>query len=358
MEQWAPKFLAYDWDPVGLQVGSYHKTVDNVLVTLDVTEEVVDEAVSKDVDLIIAHHPLLFNPIKQLNFDDPQGRMIKKLIKHEIAVYASHTNLDIAQGGVNDLLCDALKIKNRTPLIQTYEESLYKVAVFVPKTHVQAVMDALSLKGAGHIGNYSHCTFQTPGQGTFKPLEGSNPFIGQANNLTTVDEVKIETIVEQSKYEQAIEAMIHAHPYEEVAYDVYPLKNKGKSLGLGRIGQLEQPISLELLCQHAKKAFDVPALRVVGNLISDVSKVAIVGGSGEKYIVQAFEAGADVLVTGDITFHAAQMAQEMGLAIIDPGHHIEKIMIEATKAYLESALNDEAIEVIASQVNTEPFQFI
>lgn len=358
MEKWAPKSLAYEWDPVGMQVGSYHKTVETILVTLDVTEAVVDEAINNNVDLIIAHHPLLFNPIKQLDLDLPQGRIIQKLLQHDITVYASHTNLDIAQGGVNDLLGEALNIKKQKPLIQTFAEPLYKIAVFIPKTHVQDVMDALSLSGAGHIGNYSHCTFQTAGQGTFKPLEGTNPYLGKVNDLTAVAEVKVETIVEHSKLQHAVKAMVHAHPYEEVAYDVYPLKNKGASYGLGRIGQLETSMSLERLCHNAKQAFNVPAVRVVGDLTKNVKKVAIIGGSGEKYIEDAYKAGADVLVTGDITFHAAQTAQEMGLSIIDPGHHIEKIMIEATKTYLENKLRDETIDVIASKIDTEPFQFI
>lgn len=358
MEKWAPKTLAYEWDPVGMQVGSYKKTVETILVTLDVTEAVVDEAINNNVDLIIAHHPLLFKPIKQLDLDLPQGRIIQKLLQHDITVYASHTNLDIAQGGVNDLLGDALNIKKRRPLIQTYREPLYKIAVFVPKSHVHEVMDALSLSGAGHIGNYSHCTFQTAGQGTFKPLEGTNPFIGEVNDLTSVAEMKIETIVEHSKLEHAVNAMVHAHPYEEVAYDVYPLKNKGMPYGLGRIGQLERAKSLKWLCHKVKQAFDVPAVRVVGDLTKNVKKVAIIGGSGEKYIGNAYKAKADVLVTGDITFHAAQTAQEMGLSIIDPGHHIEKIMIEATKTYLVNILREESIEVIASKINTEPFQFI
>lgn len=358
MEEWAPKHLAYEWDNVGMQVGSHNRPVKKIMVTLDVMESVVDEAISEQVDLIIAHHPLLFKPIKRLNIDQSKGRILQKLLQHNITVYAAHTNLDIADGGVNDLLLDALDIKQRQILIKTYEEPLYKLAVYVPATHQKQVMDALSLKGVGHIGNYSHCTFQTKGQGTFMPLEGTNPFIGSQNKIEHVDEVKLETIVQHSKRKDAIIAMLGAHPYEEVAYDLYPLENKGKAYGIGRIGILKEKVSLQSFCEQVKQALSVPAVRVVGDSQKEIKKIAIVGGSGEKYINQAKQQGVDVLITGDMTFHTAQDALQMGLAIIDPGHHVEKVMIEGTINYLQRKVNNEQLEIIPSKISTEPFQFI
>src|SRR5690625_2046805 len=173
IESWAPKNLAYDWDNVGLQVGSYNRPVKRVMITLDVLESVVDEAIAKKTDLIIAHHPLLFKSLKQINIDTPVGRTIYKLIENNITVYAAHTNLDIAQGGVNDMLFDQLKINPKDYLVHLKTEKLYKLMVYVPKTHAEEVRNAISNAGAGHIGKYSHCTFQTKGQGTFKPLEGT-----------------------------------------------------------------------------------------------------------------------------------------------------------------------------------------
>src|SRR5699024_6016275 len=192
MESWAPKKLAYDWDPIGLQIGSYHKKVKKVMVTLDVLDSVADEAIEQNVDLIISHHPLLFKPLSQLDTNTPKGRIVQKLIKHDITVYSAHTNLDIASGGVNDMLCEALNIEPEDFLVSKETGKLYKLAVYVPVTHEEIVRDALGNSGAGHIGNYSHCTFQTQGIGTFKPLEGTNPFIGEKGKMEYVDEVRME----------------------------------------------------------------------------------------------------------------------------------------------------------------------
>lgn len=356
LETWAPKSFAYDWDNVGLQVGSTKDETTGILVTLDVTEAIVDEALNVGANLIVAHHPMLFKALKQIDVDSVKGKLIQKLIKHDITVYASHTNLDIAEGGVNDLLSEAIGLKETKPLIPTHQDSLVKVSVFTPRSHVEAVVDALSEAGAGHIGNYSHCTFQSRGTGTFKPLEGTNPYIGKKHELAEVDEMKIETIVKEKDLSNVITKMKEAHPYEEVAYDIYPLENKGKEYGLGRIGNLEQEVTLEELAKLVKERYEVEHLRYVGDLSKKVQRVAILGGSGDKSIAAALRAGADVFITGDVTFHPAQEAEWGGLAIIDPGHHIEKIMKEATKKYLERHFTP--LKVVASKQSTEPFRFL
>lgn len=358
MEKWAPKSLAYDWDNVGLQIGSSDHQVNKIMITLDVLESVVDEAIEKGADLIIAHHPLLFKPLKQIDFDTPQGRTIKKLVQNNISVYASHTNLDAADGGVNDILCDLLGIENRSVLVPAGTEKLYKIAVFVPESHQKIIMEALSSSGAGHIGEYSHCTFQTSGQGTFKPLEGTNPFIGKQGELEIVDEVKIETIVQEEKLHQVILAMLKAHPYEEAAYDIYPLQLNGKEYGIGRIGTLEKQYTMKEFCEHVKKMLDLSHLRFTGDLSKKVTNVAILGGSGEKYIQDAKEKEADVYITGDMTFHPAQDAEQLGLSVIDPGHYIEKVMKKSVKRYLHKMLEKKQIEIILSETDTNPFQFI
>lgn len=358
MEAWAPLSLAYDWDNVGLQVGTANASVKKVMITLDVLESVVDEAIEKEVDLIIAHHPLLFKPLHQINMQTPIGRVINKLIKHQITVYASHTNLDITPGGVNDLLCEQLGLTKQKNLIDIRTEQLLKLAVYVPVTHMEAVRNALNIAGAGHIGNYSHCTFQTKGQGIFKPLEGTIPYSGEENELTFVDEVKLETIVKEKNLSTVIQAMTKTHPYEEVAYDIIPLMNEGETYGLGRIGVLKNKMTLENLTNQVKEAFDCSSMRVTGALEKEVQKVAVLGGSGEKYIHEAKKMGADVYITGDMTFHVAQHAQEIGLAVIDAGHYIEKIMKEATKQRLEKSFSNSALEIVASETNTDPFQFI
>lgn len=356
LEAWAPKTFAYDWDNVGLQIGAISDKTEAVLVTLDVNDAVVDEAIRLGANVIVSHHPMLFKPLKTIDFNTPKGKLVRKLIKHDITVYASHTNLDIAEGGVNDLLAEKIGIENVQPMVVTHEEPLYKLAVFTPVDHVNEVVDALSEAGAGHIGNYSHCTFQAPGTGTFKPLEGANPYIGTQHKIERVEELKIETIVPETLLKKVVEAMLKAHPYEEVAYDIYPLKNEGKKFGLGRIGTLKEAVNLQQLIEMTKEALDVKHVRYVGDLDKQVKRVAVLGGSGEKYIHKAKLLGADAYITGDVTFHQAQDAKDNGLALIDAGHYIEQVMKEATKRFIEERF--PSLNVYVSNVNTDPFQFL
>lgn len=358
MERWAPQTLAYDWDNVGLQVGSFSKPVQKVMITLDVLEPVVDEAVNKQVDLIIAHHPMLFKPLRQLNVDSMEGRIMQKLIQNEISVYAAHTNLDVANGGVNDMLCDIIGINETVALQEESIEKLIKFSVNVPESHTDDVRDAMAAVGAGHIGEYSHCTFQTQGQGTFMPLEGTDPFIGEQNELARVDEVKMETIAPENILNELVQAVVERHPYEEPAYDIYPLENKGKSYGIGRIGTLSADMTVNDLCEHIKDVLDVPCVRVAGELTKSVKTVAVLGGSGEKYAEAALEKGADAYITGDVTFHPAQDAWQMGMAVIDPGHHVEKVMKQVVKSSLDQQFSGKELEIIVSNTNTEPFRFV
>lgn len=359
-EAWSPKSLAVDGDKIGLQVGTLNKPVKKVMVVLDLLEEVVDEAISENIDLIISHHPIIYRPLQSIQTDRPYGRILEKLIKHNISVYAAHTNLDVAKGGVNDLMARKLNLQNVEVLAPTTEISLMKLVVFVPNDYANQVMQALSQAGAGHIGNYSHCMFTTEGTGTFKPEEGSNPYIGDVNKVEYVSETKIETVFPITVKNKVIAAMKKAHPYEEVAYDVYRLSNKGEELGLGRIGKLEQELNLEEFVQLVKNSFEVEKVRVVGDLKAKIKKVAILGGDGNKYVSKALYKGADVFVTGDIYYHVAHDAMMDGLHLVDPGHNVEKIMKEAVKNYLEVFFNNNKYEtqVIISKKNTDPFVFI
>lgn len=355
MEDWAPTHYAYDWDNVGLQIGSYTKPVHKIMITLDVLDSVVDEAIANDVDLIIAHHPLLFKPLKELDLQSPKGSVIQKLIKHDITVYAAHTNLDVTNGGVNDMLCDALQIQSRDILVDEKTEELYKVVFYVPESHETIFRETIGDSGAGHIGNYSHCTFQTPGQGTFKPLEGTNPYIGFTNELEKVSELRMETIVKQKDLTRVIDELVASHPYEEPAYDIYLLANDGPSYGLGRIGTLEHPMPPKEFANHVKNTLNVPWIRGVEGHTRHIKRVAVLGGSGEGYFKAALSKGADAYITGDVTFHIAQDASELGLSIIDPGHHVEKVMKQGVKDYLTKHLKTDSINIITSEIDTEPF---
>lgn len=361
LEEFSPKRLALDGDPIGLQVGTLNKPISKIMIALDVLEEVVDEAIEENVDLIIAHHPLIYRPLKNIRTDTPYGRMIAKLVAHDITVYAAHTNLDVAEGGVNDLLAEALQLKNTQVFVRTHDIPLKKLAVFVPKADADRVRTALGDAGAGAIGNYSHCSFSSEGIGSFRPGDGSNPHIGQQGKQEFVEEVKIECIFPETIEKKVIQAMLKVHPYEEVAYDVYRLENENENqLGLGRIGELEAEMTLEQFAEHVKQTLDVQRVRVVGNLNDKVKKVAVLGGDGNKYMMSAVMKGADVYVTGDIYYHVAHDALMEGLNIIDPGHNVEKIMKDGLRRILETKLHAQGydVEVVASKVNTDPFQFV
>jgi dinuclear metal center YbgI/SA1388 family protein len=358
-EQFSPKSLAMEGDKIGLQVGRLNKKVDRVMIALDVLEDVIDEAIEKNVQLIIAHHPIIFRPLKNVLTDTTQGRMVEKLLKHDIAVYAAHTNLDVAKGGVNDLLATALELQEPEVLVPTFDTKLKKLVVFVPASHAEEIRNVLGKAGAGFIGNYSHCTFSTSGTGRFLPGENTNPFVGQPGQLEEVDEIRIETIIPEPLLKKAITVMIKAHPYEEVAYDVYSTENKGEVLGLGRIGKVSE-MTLGEFAEKVKTALDVERVRVVGDLASKVRKVAVLGGDGNKYFMNAKFKGADVYVTGDIYYHTAHDAMMQGLNLIDPGHNVEKVMKKGLTAALQKMCREEGyeVEIFPSEVNTDPFQFI
>ncbi|MFD0672050.1 Nif3-like dinuclear metal center hexameric protein [Cohnella sp. GCM10027633] len=358
MERLAPKHYAVEGDKIGLQVGTAAREVRRVLVALDVTPAVVEEAGELGAELIIAHHAVIYRPLASLRTDTPAGALAASLLRQDIAVYISHTNLDTADGGMNDWMAEALGLNGRDVLEEVHTDKLFKLVVFVPETHSDKVRAALFGAGAGWIGNYSHCSFNTEGTGTFLPREGAKPFIGQQGKLESAAEVRIETVVSQSVRKAVISAMLKAHPYEEVAYDLYPMDLKGRSFGLGRVGVLPAPETLDEFAERVKQAFDVPFVRVVGDGSKRIRKVAVLGGSGGRYIRHASFSGADVLVTGDIDYHTAQDAEAAGLALVDPGHNAEKIMKPKTAEWLQEQLKSKgyATEVFASQVNTEPFK--
>jgi len=360
MEELAPKHYAVPDDKIGLQLGSLRKEIRRVLVTLDVTDEVVEEAIKEGADLIIAHHPIIYRPLTHLQTDTPSGKLYSKLIKQDLTVYVAHTNLDVADGGVNDRLAQALGMGELRHLEEIHTEGLKKLVVFVPATHHEKVQQAVFGAGAGHIGDYSHCSFNIEGTGTFLPQEGANPFIGKQGKLERVQEIRLETIVPQSAEKRVIQAMLKAHPYEEVAYDLYQMDLKGRSFGLGRVGKLQAEVSLGELAEQVKQAFGLPMVRLVGDPEERIQKAAVLGGSGGRYVRHALFAGADVLITGDIDYHTAHDALAAGLKIIDAGHHIEQIMKPAVADYLNRRFAEKgySTQAVASEISTEVFRFL
>lgn len=365
IEELAPVSWAEQWDNVGLQVGDPEAAVSRILVALELTGSVIEEAIQTQADLVVVHHPPIFRPLKALRFDTAGGRRIQRLIQHGIALYAAHTNLDQAKGMTNDSLAAAAGLTQHEVIQRVGEERYLKLVVFVPRGHEDAVLDALAREGAGHIGNYSHCTFQGRGTGTFLPQEGTHPFIGRQGNLERADEIRLETIIPESKAPRALRAMMQAHPYEEVAYDLYPLANPGRVRGHGRIGRLEQPTTLSALVERLKVQLATPHVRVVGDLNRRISTVAVGAGAGSSLIGPASRRGAEVLITGDVGYHDAQDAVDLGLAVIDVGHYnSEVIAVRALAAYLRDTADagstacSPTVQVIEAQAGRDPFTFI
>jgi len=360
VEKIAPRELSEKWDNVGLLVGSPAEKVGKIIVALDVTPEVVNEALQEDADMIVSHHPLIFKPLTHVRTDTPIGNMLFKLIKNNIQVYAAHTNLDYCELGTNYFLAQKLGL-GEAEILQPAEERLYKIVVFVPRGYEDAVRDAMGDAGAGWIGNYSHCSFMALGTGTFKPLEGADPFIGSKGILEKVEELRLETIVPESLKNKVVRAMIKAHPYEEVAYDVYRLENNGGRNGLGRIGYLKEEMALYDFGEKVKRDLGIKHVKLVGPIQKAVRKVAVCAGAGALAISAAKKKGADVFVSGDIKYHEALEAQQEGLALVDAGHYAtEWAAVPALAEYLQKELNstEQKVQILVSQIKTDPWEVI
>ncbi len=359
MEKLAPQKLAESWDRVGLAVGDPSHKAEKILVALDVTKEVIDEAIAQNVDMIVTHHPmLLFQKFDSITKDTPLGNKIFRLIEHGIAAFAAHTNLDIAQGGTNDVLAELIGLQNIGFLEETSAQTLRKIVVYVPADHAKRVREAMCHAGAGHIGNYAGCTFSVRGEGTFLPLEGSNPYLGKQGVLEKADEIRLETIVPQELTENVLAAALQAHPYEEVAYDIYPVEQTGKKEGIGRIGTLPEAMEFTAFAQMLKQKLGLTHIRVTGDGKKKIQKVALCTGSGAEFLMPAYRMGAEAYLTGDMKFHEAQKAVEHGICVADVTHYASEVLIvPVLQKALQQAAKEHAwdLEVITSQVDGQTF---
>ena len=324
IEAWAPAATAQSYDNVGLLVGRTSRPLSRVLIALDLTPEIVQEAIDMEADCILTHHPLIFKPLKRLTDGGLESSMALSLAEAGIALYAAHTNLDAARDGVSFQLARDLGVQDPT-FLATLDEGIVKLAMFCPLDNAEAVRDAMFAAGGGQIGGYSECSFTTAGSGTFKPGKGTNPHIGTSSGTReTVSEVKIEMEVARWRLSRVVAAMQEAHPYEEVAYDVIPVEQGFRDAGIGAIGNLDSPMSLGDFLNHTARRLDNPALRFVGDPAQQVQTIAVCGGSGSDFIGQAMGAGADVYVTADITYH--RYFEVLGtdglprMALVNAGH--------------------------------------
>ncbi|MBK7632572.1 MAG: Nif3-like dinuclear metal center hexameric protein [Ignavibacteriales bacterium] len=356
IEDWAPKSIAWEKDNVGLQVGSLHREVKNILLCLDVDENVVVEANRKNCNLIISHHPLLFRSLKKLDTkNDSKSRIIEKLIKKDITLYSAHTNLDFTNDGVSFQLAKKLKLSNQKFLVNL-SSNQNKLVVFVPQNNADKVAEAMHSAGAGMIGEYTNCSFRTLGTGTFKGSEKSNPMVGVKGKIESVEEVRIEVLVDSFNAQQVIAEMKKFHPYEEVAYDIYPLANENVNYGMGVIGELEKELSQKEFLNLVSKSLKTKNLRFTQGLKSKIKTVAVCGGSGSDLLDATVKNGADAFVTADVKYHTFQDAENK-ILLIDAGHYETEIsVLEELKKRIEKSLTDKT-KVYKYSGSTNPIVF-
>lgn len=354
-----PWASAASWDNVGLQVGDPDAPVRRVLVALDVTTAVVAEAAEEPDTLVLSHHPLLFRPLAGLTPSTASGRTALAAARAGVAIAAAHTNLDIATDGTgtSDPVVRALGLVDVAPLSTQPADDEVKLVTFVPPDHLAAVVDAVTATGAGTIGDYTRCTFASPGVGTFRPGEGTDPHLGEVGRDQSVEEVRLEVVVARHRLARALSALEAAHPYEEVAVDVYPLVVP-QAASVGRIGRLPEPLSLRSIARRLRSDLPSPHLRAAGHPDALVEVVATVGGAGDSMVGEALAAGADCYVTGDLRHHVTLDAVEDGLAVIDAGHHaVEHAAMAPWIAALEARRGRLGLQapVVASTVDTQPW---
>ena len=357
LEEWAPKEIAWQNDNVGLQVGHTNKKVKNILISLELTEEVLKYAVKKNCNLIITHHPLIFHQIKNLNLSaNSNSKLIEQLIKHEITLYSAHTNLDFAKNGVSFQLAKVLGLKNIS-FLKNLESNQFKLIVFVPEKDLEKVAAAIFNAGGGIIGEYSNCSYRSKGEGTFKGSEVSNPAVGIKGVYEKVSEVKLEVLVDFWKINEVIKSMLLAHPYEEPAYDIYPLKNKNVNFGVGAIGNFEKLLTASELMNLVSKKLGNKQIKFVRGASRKIRKVAVCGGSGSDLLEEAINKNADALITADIKYHTFHTAFKK-IWLIDAGHYeTEKPILDILQKKLTELLQvNTNIKVIKFNGNTNPIK--
>lgn len=320
----APFDLQEDYDNSGLQLGNPDTTITGVLLCLDVTFDVIAEAIEKNCNVILSHHPIFFRPVRSINYNQDFGRIIQHAIKNNITIVAFHTNFDNQLPGLNQFLTQALGLLNLR-VLKPMKDKLMKVVTFCPVSHADKVRAALFSAGAGHIGNYDSCSYNVVGFGTFRALEGSNPYVGQLNELHKEPEERIEVIFPSHIFGSLVDAMIKAHPYEEVAYDVYPLANTYLGAGSGIMGDLPETISVAIFLSRLKEILGIKHLKIsAGYKKQEIRRIAICGGSGGFLIADAIKAGAEALVTAEIKYHDFSDYGSQ-ILLVDAGHYETEI---------------------------------
>ncbi len=354
-EEIAPFSYQESYDNSGLQIGSPDKKIQGILITLDVTEEIIDEAIKRKTDLIISHHPVIFGGIKKITGSNMAERVIMKAIKNDIAILSVHTNIDAVFHGVNSMICDKLVLKNRS-VLEPAQEKLLKLVFFVPEADADRVRQAVFQAGAGVIGEYDQCSYNLNGKGSFRASENTNPYAGDKHKLHFEPETRIETILPVNLKHKVISALISSHPYEEVAYDIYPLKNEYDMAGMGMIGEFEEEMEEYEFLNSLKSVFNAGCIRYTRLLNKAVKKVAVCGGSGSFLLKNAIRKGADAFISGDFKYHQF-FESENEILIADIGHYESE---QFTKELFYEVLTKKfpKFAVYLSEVNTNPINYL
>ena len=355
LEKFAPLPLQDGYDNAGLQIGLTDAEVTGVLLCLDVTEQVIDEAAASGCNLIVSHHPLLFRPLKRITGGNYVERCVIKALSKGISIYSAHTNLDNAQGGVNHRIAQKLGLKNVRTLVPK-ENSLLKLVTYVPVAQADSVRKALFDAGCGNIGNYDCCSYNIEGTGTFRASEGCNPFCGNIGEIHRECEVRVETILPAYIKNRVIRALLAAHPYEEPAYDIYEILNEWSSVGSGVIGELEEATDEKGFLLHIKKTFNAGCVKHTHLRNKPIKKVALCGGAGASFAGAALSAGADIYLTGEARYHELfDGTQQMLYAII--GHYeSEQYTTEIFKELISE--NFPQLKIKTSDICTNPIECI
>jgi dinuclear metal center YbgI/SA1388 family protein len=357
IEAWAPREIAFEGDNTGLQCGDPAAPVRGILVALDPTEEVALEAQRTNANVIVTHHPLLFHPARSVTPQDGVGRILRLLLKADGALVSAHTNLDFARGGTSFALAEKLGLREIAFLHQPHRITK-KIVTFVPLRDAERVAAAMADAGAGIIGNYDYCSFSVEGIGRFRGNEASSPAVGRKGSLEQVQEVRLEMVVPSWNVSRVVDAMRAAHPYEEVAYDVYPTENRSNDYGMGVVGKLPRPVRLETFLRTIKRVLGTQGLRFTGRPGGLVQGVAACGGSGADLLAEAVRHGADVFVTADVKYHSFRDATG-SIALVDAGHfETEFPVVDAIVKHLTTVIRGrgERIPVRAARRQMTPVQ--
>jgi|SRR6185312_40929 len=354
LESVCPPAYQESYDNCGLITGNREHNITGVLICLDSTEDVIKEAIRLKCNMIIAHHPILFSPIKKLTGNTYSERVIISAIKHDVAIYAMHTNLDNIYTGVNHKIAEKLGLKN-LKILAPKKDLLRKLITFCPIDKADKVRTALFAAGAGTIGEYNECSFNTAGVGTFKAGNNANPYVGAKGNRHYENEERIEAIFPAHLEGSVIKALLHSHPYEEVAYDIYALENAHPKVGAGMVGILEKPMKERDFMLHLQKTMKTSVIRHTSLLGKKIEKVAICGGSGSFLLPNAIKVKADILVTADFKYHQLFDADNK-IVIADIGHYeSEQFTSQIIYGLLKEKFNTFALQI--SRTNTNPVNY-